>query len=243
MSVSPQTENGYIRIATELFEALIKVRIPGEARQMLDAIIRKTYGFQKTKDAISTSQIMEMTGLSHFGVYRARKKLKEMNLITIYKNVDSYITTYSINKVYTSWKLSTKKQTVYKNVDRVSTKMSKKCLPKQDTQKIIDNIQKTIEPSARMPREHQRVIIDKYTEIKRLNKEEVSNSYGRFVKEAKVLYDACGKSVEKSIIVIDKAVSYFEQGDKKLEWNLGTVAKRVPEILSKEEKCHQPRVY
>ena len=42
---SPQTENGYVKIATELHDALCKTRISGEARQMLDVIIRKTYGY------------------------------------------------------------------------------------------------------------------------------------------------------------------------------------------------------
>ena len=44
----PQVENGYTRIANELLEALAKIRIPGEARQVFDVIMRKTYGFRKS---------------------------------------------------------------------------------------------------------------------------------------------------------------------------------------------------
>jgi hypothetical protein len=35
---SPQRENGHVEIANELFDALCRFRIPGEARQCLDAI-------------------------------------------------------------------------------------------------------------------------------------------------------------------------------------------------------------
>jgi len=36
---SPQLENGYTRIANELMEALARIRIPGEARQVKESLI------------------------------------------------------------------------------------------------------------------------------------------------------------------------------------------------------------
>lgn len=78
---SPQTEEGYTKIANELLEALAKIRIPGEARQVLDVIIRKTYGFNKSADLISLSQFVFFTGLKRPNVVRAIKKLLEMNVI------------------------------------------------------------------------------------------------------------------------------------------------------------------
>jgi phage replication O-like protein O len=140
---SPQLEDGYIKIANELFGALVKIRIPGEARQMFDLIIRKTYGFNKKHDRISTSQIMEETGLSHIAVYKARRKLKEMNLITVSEKGETYIVTYSINKHYKTWKVSPKKETLSKKGEGVSPKKESNCLPKGETQKTKDNIQKT----------------------------------------------------------------------------------------------------
>ena len=59
---TPQLENGYIKIATELYDALCGIRIPGEARQVFDVILRKTYGWNKKKDAIALSQFVEATG-------------------------------------------------------------------------------------------------------------------------------------------------------------------------------------
>jgi len=245
MNGNPQTQDGFIRIATELFEALIRTRIPGEARQMLDAIIRKTYGFHKKQDSISTSQIMEMTGLSHRAIYKARRKLKEMNLITVSKKGDSYITKYCVNKSYATWKVSPKKETLSKKGDRVSPKKVTNCLPKGDTQKIKDTIQKIYEPTAPMAKDHQSKIIWQYASIKGLGKEEVSNSYGRYAKAAKELYEACGKDIDEALKVLDMAKGYFEnpRRDKKLEWKLNTVAANVPEIKAGDSKWNGPILY
>lgn len=78
---NPQKENGYTAIANEIMEALARTRIPGEARQVLDVIVRKTYGYQKPTDLISLSQFVELTGLSRKCVCRAIEKLLEMRII------------------------------------------------------------------------------------------------------------------------------------------------------------------
>ena len=139
---SPQKENGYTAIANEIMEALAKARISGEARQMLDVIIRKTYGFNKKQDRIATSQFMELTGLPRYSVHRARIKLLKMNLITVTKKGDSQILIYSLQKDYDKWKLLPKKVTVTKKVtgynqksNRLSPKKVTKCNQKSDTQK------------------------------------------------------------------------------------------------------------
>ena len=100
---NPQKENGFIPISSEIYDAFCKMRIPGEARQMLDAIIRKTYGYHKKEDQISTSQFTQLTGLPKFTIQRARKRLLAANLITVSKNATSQILTYSFQKDYTKW--------------------------------------------------------------------------------------------------------------------------------------------
>ena len=132
---SPQIENGYTRIANELLEQLSKTKIRSEALQLILAIIRKTYGFNKKKDMISTSQFMELTGLSRASVYRARRKLRDANMITIYTSDDSQIRSYSIQKNYDKWKVSTKMNRGLKSVDRVSTKVIHNHLPQRHPQK------------------------------------------------------------------------------------------------------------
>ena len=79
---SPQLEEGYTRIANEFIEGLCKIRLGGYERRVLDAIIRKTWGFQKKEDRISNSQICEMTGLHKAHVSRSLHTLKFLNIVT-----------------------------------------------------------------------------------------------------------------------------------------------------------------
>ena len=66
----------------EFFEALIKIRIPGEARQVFDFIQRKTFGWQKECDIITLPQFVEGTGMGKVAICKAINKLLSMNLIT-----------------------------------------------------------------------------------------------------------------------------------------------------------------
>ena len=127
---SPQKENGYTAIANEIMEALARIRINGEARQMLDVIIRKTYGFNKKQDRISTSQFVEATGLPNYAIHKARYKLFKMGLIEVLpKKVtgitqkgNSQILTYSFQKDYTKWQPLPKKVTVTQKGNRGNPK-------------------------------------------------------------------------------------------------------------------------
>jgi len=105
--VSPQKENGYTAIANEIMDQLSKTRIPGVERQVLDFILRKTYGFNKLSDRISGAQFAEGTGLKKQHIYRAIKNLVSKKIVT--KKGYGNNATYRFNKVYTSWKLSPKK--------------------------------------------------------------------------------------------------------------------------------------
>lgn len=115
---SPQLENGYTRLANEILEALARIRIPGESRQVFDVILRKTYGFQKKVDAISLSQFVLATGINRQNIIRAIKQLLSMNLIIKY---DTGITCkYSINKDFVSWRPLSKKIHVSKTIPFVT---------------------------------------------------------------------------------------------------------------------------
>lgn len=99
---SPQLEDGYIKIANELWDALCRFRIPGEERQILDVIFRKTYGFNKKYDAIPLSQFEAATGLNRGNICRSIRKLENKRLISV-KSDTGKITTYGINKIYSQW--------------------------------------------------------------------------------------------------------------------------------------------
>ena len=107
---NPQKENGYTAISNEIMEALIKIRIPGEAMQVLFCIIRKTYGFHKLEDTIPLSQFAKYTGINKPCIVRALKKLQLMNLIVIKKD-NKFNTRYCFQKNYDRWKPLSKKIT------------------------------------------------------------------------------------------------------------------------------------
>lgn len=118
---SPQIENGHTDIANEIMDALSKTRIPGEARQILDFIIRKTYGWHKKRDIISLTQFVLGTNLKKTTVCRGIKKLKDMNLIIDQKDNDLGVS-YCFNKHYKSWKALPKKITLPKKIIGVTQK-------------------------------------------------------------------------------------------------------------------------
>ena len=138
---NPQMGTGYTPVANEILEALARTRIAGEARQMLDVIIRKTYGFHKKEDRISTSQFVGLTGLSNQAVHKNRKKLLDMNLITVTKKGNGQILTYSFQKDYDKWRAMPKKGSIAKKFSRPLSKKEIGYIPKSDAN--IQNILNT----------------------------------------------------------------------------------------------------
>lgn len=137
--MNPQLENGYARIATEILDALCKIRINGEAMQVLFFIIRKTYGYNKKEDRISLSQFVLGTGLSKVAVCKSINKLKSMKLTIVIETEKGNV--YKFNKNFDEWEALPKKVTLPKKV-KVITQKGNDSLPKK--LHTIDNIQKTI---------------------------------------------------------------------------------------------------
>jgi len=107
---NPQRENGHTRIANEIMEALARTRIPGEARQVVDLIIRKTYGYQRKVAKIVLWEFAEVTKMTKPAVVRAINKAESMNLIIIKKdNEENKL--YGFNKNYETWKPLSKRIT------------------------------------------------------------------------------------------------------------------------------------
>jgi len=100
---SPQKENGYTAIANEILEALACIRLPGEVRQVLDVIIRLTYGWHRQARHITYREFTERTGIQARHVFRALRSLQEHNLIE--RAGDGY----RIQKDYEKWRRYSKK--------------------------------------------------------------------------------------------------------------------------------------
>ncbi len=139
---------GFIPIPNKIMDALLKIRIPGEARQVLDAILRKTYGWDKSEDEISLSQFEEMTGLPRPSICRAINKLSKMNIIVKKGNAKSlfskrgndFTSVYSLQKNHEDWHTLTKKPTlINKNANdrHVNKKVNLTLTKKRHTKESI----------------------------------------------------------------------------------------------------------
>ncbi len=145
---SPQKENGFTPIANEIVDQFCKTkhRLSGDEWIILWIILRKTYGWNKPNDMISLSQFAEISGMKRQNIHRALKKLSSKKMIAVIKIDDRKPITYSLEKDYEKWSLST----VIKIDDRPVIKIDDKSVINFDTNlssKLIhtkDTVQKTI---------------------------------------------------------------------------------------------------
>lgn len=239
---SPQTENGFTRIANEIVEALARTRISGEARQVVDVILRKTYGFQKTEDQISLSQFVLSTSIKRPNVCRALNKLLSMNLII--KKDNGKIPTYRFNKDFDTWKPLSKKITIIK---KDNESLSKKIHTKETIQKktiaetssakktpLVEMVEKKeppdfeteawFEETKAKDQPHLNIIVW-YLRMIRVtfpSKVAANAELKRWLRPAQILAEYPKGNVKKA-----QRKAKEEYPDK---WNLGTVAKVIPSI-------------
>ncbi|HHS3623238.1 TPA: replication protein, partial [Proteus mirabilis] len=74
-------DNGYTKLANELYEELIGANLTKNQAKVAHAICRKTYGFNKKTDRISDSQLAELTRLPRQKVNKAKNELIAMKVI------------------------------------------------------------------------------------------------------------------------------------------------------------------
>lgn len=101
---SPQLENGYVKLANELLDALIFLRLPGQELRVVLAVMRKTYGFNKKSDIISYGQISKMTDIPRPKVIRHIKSLVSKRVLGSSHNGTRQPLTFWINKNYDEWR-------------------------------------------------------------------------------------------------------------------------------------------
>jgi len=111
---SPQKEDGHVEIANEIIEILAMTYLSSYESQVLWAIFRKTYGWNKKEDWITNTQITKMTGIAESHVSRTIKKLIKRNIVN--KNEKKL----SFQKDYDKWQ-------------KIPKQVSNKKLPKQDS--------------------------------------------------------------------------------------------------------------
>lgn len=101
--INPQIEDGYTKIANELLDAIVLFKFTERQYKVLFALIRKTYGYNKTSDDISLSQLSSYCNLPVNHVSTVIKQLTELNVII--KKSGKYAFNLSVNKHYDKWGL------------------------------------------------------------------------------------------------------------------------------------------
>lgn len=109
---NPQKENGYTAIANEIIDALIASNLSGQEFKISLLIIRKTYGFHKTEDAVSLTQMMAATGISKIRCSQVVNRLQLMKILTVTENINGIGKKYKFNKDFETW------NTVNENINR-----------------------------------------------------------------------------------------------------------------------------
>jgi phage replication O-like protein O len=93
------TDNGYTRIANELLEAVIRAGLTQNQMLITLAVIRKTYGYNKTSDWVGNAQLSELTGLPETRCSTERNKLIKMKVFSVSGRM------VGINKEVSAWRV------------------------------------------------------------------------------------------------------------------------------------------
>ena len=101
---NPQVENGYVRIANELFEQIYQIPLNGSQFRIIFFIMRNTYGFNRKSWKMSAGYISRGTGLHIRTVKRELRRLEELGILTVKHKGEGTISDVGINKKYADWK-------------------------------------------------------------------------------------------------------------------------------------------
>ncbi len=142
---SPQIEDGYVRIANELFEALSNTRLPGRQWQIVLTIIRMTYGYNRKTWNTSNIELSSILNMHRQHTHADLKELAAKNMILVTENGDESGITIGIQKHYLKWDCNRKRLPSPKTVTSV-TENGDKPSPKTVTvpYKTKDNSKDTL---------------------------------------------------------------------------------------------------
>ena len=98
----PQLEDGYVRIANELFDAVLRFPFSKRQQTIIWAVMRKTYGYRKKRDDISLSQLSQITGLDASNISKAINELAQMKVLS--KQPGRYGQVLEVQKDFQSWR-------------------------------------------------------------------------------------------------------------------------------------------
>ena len=123
--VSPQKEDGYLQLTNEVLEHLILMPLTVGELKICLFVIRKTWGFNKTYDAIAYSQFADALDKKERAIVRQVKRLINMRLLVCKKSRrvtnGTPINCYLFNKYWDTWLERPKKRVT--NTRRVTNRV------------------------------------------------------------------------------------------------------------------------
>lgn len=99
---SPQLEDGYLKIANELYDALTLANLTKNQYKVALAVVRRTYGWRKKADVISNSQFAAMTDMQGTHAAAAVRELIAANVLMCHGKT-GVGQVLGINKNYMEW--------------------------------------------------------------------------------------------------------------------------------------------
>jgi len=99
---NPQLEHGHTRLANELLEALIGYPFGGGELRVVLAIIRLTYGWNRTHCPIRQTALARLTRLDRRQVQRVLTALRQQGVL--FRDRATRPFTYQLNKAYQGWR-------------------------------------------------------------------------------------------------------------------------------------------
>src|SRR4051794_39239815 len=97
-----QLENGYTKIANEIFEEVAKIKLSPTQYRLLLVVWRFTYGFNRKEHSMSLNFLSQATGCDSRQIQRELKKLEERKVIFQRIKSGSY-RKISFNKNHDEW--------------------------------------------------------------------------------------------------------------------------------------------
>ncbi len=124
--VKADIENGYYRIATELGQQLCKTQLSDRESRLINAVMLKTFGWQKVTDWVCYEQLAEMTNIDVSNIGKTKAALVKRNILIVSgKKI-------GVNPVVSEW-LNKSKPTQNKKSQNRLTKESKPTYEKVET--------------------------------------------------------------------------------------------------------------
>lgn len=134
-----QCENGYLRIANELFDVILKSNFSLRELKVILTIIRFTYGFNRKEAEVSIRFISQATGIRFQHIAKAIDKLIAKNVLIINGTANhKQGRTLSLNKDYDTWSLNCHS---FGN----SSQKGDGCVPKKVTVRVPKKVTKKIQ--------------------------------------------------------------------------------------------------